>query len=291
MCNEIGARWLKAYRDDSDNGPFDLPDGSTTDDEDIYKNSWVYTGIDSLLLTFSRAKRNFDSNPPYTAGQSPLPPPFVEVTSGGDRITIKWDPSESESDANFEGYKIFRGVGKSDTTYQEIYSGPANVHLYEDTSPVRGFAYYYYVIAVMNDPSTSSQISSGRFYTQTTEAAFLQRQAGKNLEDIRVVPNPYNVKGRGINYPEEFDKIGFLNIPAFCTIKIFTERGDLIATLEHTDGSGDEYWNSITSSRQVVVSGLYIAYFEVTQDYYDPVTNDLLYKKGDNTFKKFVIIR
>ena len=76
----------------------------------------------------------------------------------------------------------------------------------------------------------------------------------------------------------------FYNIPPFCTIKIYTERGDLIQTIEHTDGSGDEAWTSITSSRQVVVSGLYIAYFEVTED-------AGAFKKGDNIIKKFIIIR
>jgi hypothetical protein len=132
---------------------------------------------------------------------------------------------------------------------------------------------------------------SSRFYTRTTEPSFLRRAAGASLNDIRVVPNPYNIKARNQQYPGEFDKIGFLNIPAFCTIKIFTERGDLIQTIEHTDGSGDEFWNSITSSRQVVVSGVYIAYFEVSEDYNDPATGRLLYKKGDNTYRKFVIIR
>jgi len=289
VCNEVGARWLAAYKNPNDTGPFVLPDGGTTNDKDIYKNSWVYTGRDSLLLTFSRAKRNFDSD--YQVGQAPLPPRYVEVKSGGDRISVLWTGSESEDNSEFAGYKIFRAVGKPDTTYEEIYSGPKEVHLYEDTSPVRGFAYYYYVLSVMDDPSSSGQIFSGRFYTQTTEAAYLQREAGKSLDDIRVVPNPYNIKARGLNYPEEVDKIGFLNVPAFCTIKIFTERGDLIATIDHTDGSGDEFWNSVTSSRQVVVSGLYIAYIEVTDDYYDPVTGNLLYKKGDSTFKKFIIIR
>jgi hypothetical protein len=86
-------------------------------------------------------------------------------------------------------------------------------------------------------------------------------------------------------------KIAFLNIPAFCKIRIFTERGDLIQTLEHMDGSGDEFWDSVTSSRQTVVSGVYIAHFEVTQDYSDPDTGQLLYKKGDNTYQKFVVIR
>ena len=86
-------------------------------------------------------------------------------------------------------------------------------------------------------------------------------------------------------------RIFFYNIPAFCRIKIFTERGDLIETLEHTDGSGDEPWDSITSSRQVVVSGLYIAHIEVTEDYADPITGEILYRKGESTIKKFVIVR
>jgi len=289
LCNEVGRNWLKAYEDPSYTGPFDLPDGGTTPDKDFYKNSWIYTGRDSLLLTFARAKRNYDSK--YKVARAPKSPALLNVQSGGDRITLSWDPSPTENSPYFTGYKIFRGVGKPDTTYQEIYSGPANVHLYEDTSPVRGFDYYYYLIPVMTDSVTGAAIYGGRFYTQTTEAANLKRRAGKTLEDIRVVPNPFNIKARDLNYPERYNRIGFLNIPAFCEIKIFTERGDLIATLDHSDGSGDEFWDSVTSSRQVVVSGLYIAYFEVTRDYLDPETKDLLYKKGDNIFKKFIIIR
>jgi hypothetical protein len=41
----------------------------------------------------------------------------------------------------------------------------------------------------------------------------------------------------------------------------------------------------------VVVSGLYIAYFEVTKDFYDQETNELLFRKGDHTIRKFIIIR
>lgn len=38
--------------------------------------------------------------------------------------------------------------------------------------------------------------------------------------------------------------------------------GELITTVEHTNGTGDDYWDSTTSSRQIVVSGIYIAVFE-----------------------------
>jgi hypothetical protein len=67
-------------------------------------------------------------------------------------------------------------------------------------------------------------------------------------------------------------------------IKIYTETGDLIKTINHVNGSGDERWDSKTSSGQIVVSGLYIAYFEVTED-------GSGFKKGDNIFRKFIIIR
>jgi len=69
----------------------------------------------------------------------------------------------------------------------------------------------------------------------------------------------------------------FLNLPGECTIRIYTERGDLIKTIEHTNGSGDEAWNLVTKYRQVVVSGIYLAHIE-TPD-------------GRSTYRKFIVIR
>ena len=98
------------------------------------------------------------------------------------------------------------------------------------------------------------------------------------LEEIRVVPNPYNIASRDMQYGVSApDRLMFLNIPGECTIRIFTERGDLLKTIQHTDGSGDEAWNSITSSRQVINSGLYIAHFETPE--------------GENAIRKFIVVR
>jgi hypothetical protein len=254
------------------------------------------------METFGRAKRNFDQQ--YAIPQPPQPPTVFEVNSGGDRISLSWQPSPSEGDSDFGGYRIFRSVAKPDTIYEEIFAcgletdNPEIVNSYDDKTPIRGFSYYYYLVA-FNDGSNNQsgetnprgQLHSGRFYTQTTTPAFLSRQAGKSLSNIRVVPNPYNIDARKLNYPGEADKIAFLNIPAFCKIRIYTERGDLIRTIEHDDGSGDEFWNLVTSSRQIVVSGIYIAHFEVAKDYADPDTGQILYKKGDTSYQKFVIIR
>lgn len=290
LCEEIGRDWLQ------ENSPYTLPGGGSTNDKDEFKNAWVATGKDSILLTFGRAKRNFDAD--FQIPQPPLPPKLFNVESGGDRISLSWIASPSESDADFAGYEIFRGVGTPDTTYEKIASLPPGTTQFDDTTPVRGFSYYYYITAI-NDGSNNTSgatnptgpLHSGRFYTRTTEPAYLRRKAGSALESIRVVPNPYSIGARDSQYPGEPDKITFLDIPAFCSIKIFTERGDLIHTIEHDDGSGDESWNSITTSRQVVVSGIYLAYFEVTKDYEDPTTGELLYKKGEHTIRKFVVIR
>jgi hypothetical protein len=295
-CFEVGRQWKKAFDDATYHGPFALPDGSTTADKDVYKDTWFYTGRDSIMLTFSRAKRNYDLG--YRIPQPPLPPPQLLVTSGGDRINLSWVASPTSSDPSFGGYKVFRATGKTDTVFDLIASVGAGVTSFDDITAQRGFSYYYYVSAVTNGigntnggPNPAGELMSNRFYTRTTQPAYLRRQAGESLSDIRIVPNPYNIASPGMQYPGEPDKIMFLNIPGHCTIRIYTENGDLINTIEHENGSGDETWNSITSSRQVVVSGVYIAHFTVTADGLDPVSGAMKYAKGETAYQKLIIIR
>jgi hypothetical protein len=303
MCEIVGRMWKKAKDNPGQTFVFKMPDGlaksGTYNDgtADEYKNEWVFTGKDSIMLAFGRAKRNYDSG--YNIPQPPLPPTTFEVNSGGDKIMLKWTPSPSIDESDFAGYRIYRAIGKPDTTYSLIAELPENENSFNDVTAVRGFAYYYYITAV-NDGSNNSDgktgptglLESGRFYTRTTEPAYLLREQGRSLDDIRIVPNPYNIRAVDLQFgKEEPDKIMFYNIPGKCKIKIYSERGDLIETINHTDGSGDESWNSISSYRQVVVSGLYIAYFEVTEDVIDQQTGELLFKEGDGTYRKFIIIR
>ena len=295
-CWEIGKRWYQAYLNPSDLGPFVLPDGSTTTDENEYKNAWVYTGKDSIMKSFSRAVRNFNLN--YNIPKAPEPPKVFDVSSGGDRISLSWQASPSESEAAFAGYKIFRAVGKPDTTFQEIADVPKGQYSFDDVTAQRGFSYYYYICSYTDGTDNSAgianpkgQLLSSRFYTKTNYPAYLRRQAGNSLADIRVVPNPYNIRAAEFQFPGEPDKIMFLNIPGHCTIRIYTENGDLIQTIYHENGSGDERWNSNTSSGQVVVSGVYIVHFTVTEDHTDPLTGEIKYRKGDSAYRKCIIIR
>jgi len=293
----VGENWLDWAN--GGGGPYELPPnvGGTTTDGDEYKNAWVFTGVDSLFQSFTRAKDNFDNylSQGLSIPQPPQPPSEFAVNSGGDRIVLTW-ANNAESDAHFAGYNIYRAIVKPDTTYELIKSiNGSGLNEYFDVNPLRGTDYFYYITAFDDgtvDPD-NNVLESSKFYTMTSEPAFLKRPAGKKLEDIRIVPNPYNLRARSLQFPGASgdDRIMFYNIPKVCRIKIFTERGDLVNTLEHIDGSGDEEWKQLTSSRQVVVSGLYIAHIEVLEDQYDDGTGQLVLKKGDSIIKKFIIIR
>jgi len=295
LCYQIGDLFMNGP------SPYDLPDGSTTTNANDFKNAWVLSGRDSILQTFDRAVNAYNSG--FAIPVQPPAPSTFEVISGGDRIILNWGKN-AETHPGFAGYRVFRAMHTPDTTFTEIFAcgkgteNPTLVNSYDDVSAVRGFNYYYYIVSFDDGSNNNSSLNPGGslqsslFLTRTNEPAFLKRQPGDNLEAIRVVPNPYNINARDLQYGSSApNRIMFLDIPPFCDIKIFTERGDLIYEIEHADGSGDAQWNLITTSRQTVVSGVYIAYIEVTQDYYDSGSGELLFKSGDHTIRKFAVIR
>jgi hypothetical protein len=103
---------------------------------------------------------------------------------------------------------------------------------------------------------------------------------GQGLDLVRIVPNPYDIRARSLQFgtlATQRDRIAFYGLPGVCQLKIFTERGDLIYEKSHTNSTGDELWNSTTSSGQVVASGIYILYVETPE--------------GKSVIRKFVIIR
>jgi hypothetical protein len=271
---------MREWRDPAKTS-FIMADGATTTDRHLYKRSWAQSGIDSLFQTFRRAISNYSSG--YNIPQPPPPPKQFTVQSGGDRIILSWS-NEAESYPNFDGYRIFRAIDRPDTLYEEIFSSNRSnvVNSFSDTSPLRGRNYYYYIVS--KDDGSTNNISPGvplvsnKFYTMTSEPAFLRRPAAKSLSEIRVVPNPFHIRARDRQFGTDApDRIAFFGLPPECTIKIYTERGDLIDTIYHNDGSGDELWDSLSSSRQVVVSGLYIALFETPS--------------GESISRKFIIVR
>ena len=300
MCYIVGQNWKNDvftdnYPISSDLHTHMLNQYNRGSGKNLYKNSWVFTGADSIIQTFKRAKYNFDLMESGQAlPETPRPPSIFNVTSGGDRIIIDWT-NEAESSPGFDGYNLYRLKFKPDTTLfaynvnqgllnpidesiATLWKLDAGQNEFQDVTAERGFDYFYFLEAFDNGTNDIKILNSSKFYTITNKAASLKRPAGESFEDIRVVPNPYHISSRDFQYGVSApDRLMFLNIPPKCKIRIFTERGDLIDTIEHTDGSGDEAWNSITSSRQVIVSGLYIAHFEVPG--------------GGSTIRKFTVVR
>lgn len=251
---------------------------------EMTKNEWVMTSRDSLFQMFERAIANYESD--YSIPQPPLPPKTFTVTSGTDAITLEWEMYGTGPTVT--GFEIWR-VAKRYTDaagYIKIKDLASNATSYSDQDVIRGIEYYYYIQAVgevNTDPAgltpTGVPLKSGRYYTQTFLPAKMKRVPGAELADIRIVPNPFNLGAdQDLRWPDKQDKLGFLNIPGRCTISIYTQLGELVAEIEHTDDSGDEFWDHTTSSRQLITSGVYIAVIEDTET-------------GDTEIQKFVIIR
>ncbi|HSQ77204.1 MAG TPA: hypothetical protein VLT13_16700 [Bacteroidota bacterium] len=264
------------------------------------KNEAVLTGKDSLFQTFRRALANFKSG--HQLAPVPLPPKSFTVTSQGDKVGLEWEVYNA-SDPTIKNFRIYRTQGRYDGDYTLLAELPSTARSYADVTAGRGPAYYYYIV-VVGDAALNTgtglipagvALTSSRYYTQTYDPAYLKRQAGDQdtskswgpdgkstwtMNDIRIVPNPYSISSTAatLRFDQEPDKIAFFNIPGYCKIRIYTELGELIKEIDHNDGSGDAYWNSITSSNQVIVSGIYIVVFENTAT-------------GERVIKKLSVIR
>jgi len=258
------------------------------------KNQWALTARDSLFKTFERALANHAVG--YNIPQPPYPPEKFEVTSGTDKITLSW--VTASGGPTVTGWHIYRAKGTysfpiigealadhGGLGHELIANLAASATSFEDETAARGENYYYFIQAVGDAAQNNGAamtpagaLKSNQHWTQTYLPASLKRAPGSGLENVRVVPNPYHVKAdTDVRYSDK-DRLAFLDVPGNCTIKIYTQLGELVETIEHTDGSGDEYWDQTTSSRQVVASGLYIAHIT------DNVTDE-------TAERKFVIIR
>lgn len=265
--------------------------GVIDDDETMSKQHWVMTVRDSLFQTFERAIANYESG--YNIPQPPKAPRAFSVTSGVDRISLEWELYPDANLGGISGFEIYRGrvtpMGDPATGYQyeKVETLGPEARSYDDTNVNRGVNYYYYVQVVGNVADNTGiggtpagvPLKSNRYFTQTYDPAILKRSPGSTLEAARVVPNPLFLgSDPEVRWPDKDYRVGFLDIPGNSNIEIYTELGELVRKIEHTDGSGDAYWDLNTSSNQLVVSGVYLA---VIRD------ND----SGDQIIRKVVVVR
>lgn len=290
---EKGLEWRDWYRG--------VP-GVDFDDE--AKNALLATGKDSLFQTMDRAlwTQNRELDIP-----DPPPAPDLTVTSGPNIITLEWEDLSQVGDPDKDvpdlaGYRIYRKRGRFlCDTYDELREDgvhlcwefiadvPASQTSYEDDDVVRGEPYHYAVTAIDNGTQNTDglfpgqRLESSRYANRSEIAAYAFEPGRENARSVRVVPNPYIVRAGEFNFTGEDDKLLFVNLPAYCTLRIFTVTGDLIATIEHTSGSADESWDQITESNQLIASGIYLLQVDNARNINEqPV---------DGTIEKFVIVR
>ncbi len=298
---EVGEKWLAGTLEN----PPDMPDAETgwlpsnfefpsdADEMDKRKDRWVSMGIDSVMESAARAKWNFEHD--YNVPQAPPPPDYIEITGLGTGVEIVWSDPAAEAMDNFEGYRIMRKVSSADTvSYIEIYNSDAtdiaSEHTFVDDNVLFGAQYYYYLQAKArideNDPdaypsSRGKIIYSSRALDPNYEYVNPPRTSQNDLSKIRIAPNPYNINDPLLQTYGFTDQRGiiFFNLPGTVDIKIFTENGDLIQTIEHDSPvlAGSYTWDLLTSSQQIISSGIYIAVFQ-TPD-------------GRVSYQKFIVVR
>ena len=261
------------------------------------KHALLNSGRDSLFQTASMARWLYEHD--FNCPDPPMSP-SLSVKSSGGKIIIEWGdepeqiPDPDTGVMDFEGYRVYRSIGKWDTTltgWEKIYEGTD--HRYDDSDIPRGVATYYYVTAYDDGSQTvygpndiglvdGEKLESSPFWNMTTVPAYKLKEPDNNLSMVDVVPNPYNIHGSN-NFPSEPNKVLFVNLTPFCTINIYTMTGDKIVTLEHTSGSAEEAWYQITESNQYVTSGIYL--YHIIGKTEEGMTT------GEETTGKLIIVR
>ncbi len=122
---------------------------------------------------------------------------------------------------------------------------------------------YRYCVTSIDKTGNESGMTGYCFYPVSAEPPPTNQQ-----KQILVVPNPFR-QVSGYAESAEYKRIAFVNIPALCTIRIYTLALDLVKTLEHTSGGGIETWGSqsgkdymLTDFAQNVQPGIYIFHVE-----------------------------
>jgi hypothetical protein len=259
------------------------------------KDALLDTGLDSLKAHARKAAEVWNNGSvrkgvgSFGIDLAP-PPPSITVTSTPGSIELEWGTEAEDYGSDIAGYKLYRNYYRppsidtpTDTTYILLkdFSG-TGTHSYNDEDVSRGQDYRYYVTSY-----TSKGIESSHFLNrasgQIEEGVSPTRAPEVNWKDkVVAVPNPYHLRGA---YKYGGAKLNFLNTPAFCKIHIYTMTGDLVQTLYHNEGTGDEAWDrQDTFSTMAIVSGIYLYVVEELDGPSGSAT-------GEQAIGKFIVVK
>ena len=205
------------------------------------------------------------------------------------------DPNTPEDESqDFEGFVVMRSATGLISDYQTLAVfdiadnefGNNTGLRFDYTDHIPNGATFFYAVASFDrgvpsiglEPLSSSPLLNA---IKVTAGASLNTDL-KN--EVWVEPNHY-IEQSGFE-PSTTDilqlehqrVLDFVNLPAKCTIRIFTVDGDLVQTLQKDDATTSRFrWDMLTRSIQAITSGIYL--FSVIDD------------SGNKFVGKFVVIK
>jgi hypothetical protein len=141
-----------------------------------------------------------------------------------------------------------------------------SVNVFIDRDVLNGTPYYYYIAAYDSGngiigPLENTSASNPAELNNTVSVVPFAPLAEENLDNVRVVPNPYLVSAiweQG--YKEHV--IQFTGLPYKSEIQIFNASAELIKTLHHENESGIAVWDLKNEFDQLVAAGVYFYYIK-----------------------------
>ena len=226
----------------------------------------VTAGDRQIVIDWSSAD---PSSPGYDPNDLSLPLNFKDSFVADDPNT----PQDESID--FEGFMVLRAEINILTEYQPIAvfdiadnNIGANTGLqfsYTDHIP-NGATFFYAVVSFDRGiPEVGLEsLRSSALINATQATAGTPLNVGLENQ-VWVEPNPYieqsNFEQTSTSQVqiEHRRVLDFVNLPAECTIKIFTVDGDLVQTLEKNDAATSRLrWDMLTRSIQAITSGIYL---------------------------------
>jgi len=228
-------------------------------------------GLDSLRNTIARAQILSDNN--FQLTNVPPPSPEIDIIPipKDQTITILWDPIDLSwtdpindtikiaefnvyrAERSFIGpYKFLKRIRPGrDIDRTRYFDEEINKWVYEDQTISLGAGYYYTVTSKDEEDDES-------WYTnRNSEPVFAASSAAPDALNVKVFPNPFReISGFPTSGSE--DSIVWTNLPARCTVRIYTSSGELVKTMEHDNQDlGEEVWDQLSDARQQVAPGIY----------------------------------
>jgi hypothetical protein len=225
----------------------------------------------------------------------PPPKPAVTYTALDNQVKLRWSNdiefSYLDSRTGKSGIKEYR-IYKTTDPSRAVWGLPAAViprdstqpggynYQWTDTAATKNFFYYSYSVTVLDVENLESQpafLPADKSASENTVEARPVNAPRASLDNIKVVPNPYIISAtwerKRLGDPklgEPIRDIAFTNLPAVCTITIYTLDGNLVKTIEHVNGQGTEFWDLRSFSNQLIATGVY--FYHVKSDAGDRVS-------------------